>query len=136
MTVPDPVRPVRVGHADGVPRSYPAAVVHAGVVYPCGQVPVDVDGATPQAMTEQVRVVLDNLDRTLRGAGSDLSLLLQLTVHLLHVAEFEEYDAAYRQFFGDRPLPPRTTVFVPAFRGAKRIEMTAIAAVGGPSSSH
>lgn len=121
---------VRVGHADGVERSYPAAVVHGGVVYPCGQVPVDAHGTTPGSMVDQVRVVLGNLESTLRAAGSDISLLLQLTVHLLDVAEFEEYDAAYREFFGDRPLPPRTTVFVPAFRGAKRVEMTAIAALG------
>lgn len=126
----DPASPVRVGHADGVERSYPAAVVHGGVVYPCGQVPVDPDGVTPETMTGQVRVVLANLESSLRAAGSDLALLLQLTVHLLRVEEFEEYDAAYRAFFGDRPLPPRTTVFVPAFRGAKRVEMTATAALG------
>lgn len=125
-----PPAPVRIGHADGVERSYPAAVVHAGVVHPCGQVPVDADGVTPEAMADQVRVVLGNLESTLRAAGSGLSLLLQLTVHLLHVEEFEEYDAAYRSYFGDRPLPPRTTVFVPAFRGTKRIEMTAVAALG------
>lgn len=43
--------------------------------------------------------------------------------------EFEEYDAAHRAFFGSRPPPPRTTVFVPVFRGAKRVEMTAVAAL-------
>lgn len=126
--------PQRVAHADGVARSYPAAVVHGGVVYPCGQVPVDADGVTPESMADQVRVVLGNLESSLHVAGSDLTLLLQLTVHLLRVEEFEEYDVAYRAFFGDRPLPPRTTVFVPAFRGAKRVEMTATAALGSFST--
>lgn len=119
----------RLEHADGGVRSYPAAVVHGGVVYPCGQVPVDAHGRTPDDMAAQVRLVLANLATTLQRAGSDLDHLLQLTVHLADPADFDEYDRAYRDVFGDRPTPPRTTVFVSGFRGAKRIELTATAAV-------
>lgn len=125
-----PASPVsRLEHRDQVERAYPAAVIHAGVVYPCGQVPVDTDGVTPSTLADQVRLVLDNLDTTLRRAGSDLSLILSLTVYLDDPAGFAEYDAAYREVFADRPRPPRTTVFVATFRGAKRIELTATAAV-------
>lgn len=124
---------VRLAHADGRPRSYPAAVVHAGVVYPCGQVPVDADGHTPAGIADQVRLVLANLADTLRQAGSDLGALLQLTVYLVDPDDFDEYDRAYRQVFADIPMPPRTTVFVAAFRGAKRIELTACAAALRPA---
>jgi len=119
----------RLDHLDGVTRSYPAATVHNGIVYPCGQVPVDADGATPTRLADQVQLVLSNLDATLRRAGSDLSSILQITVYLGDPTGFAEYDAAYRAAFGDRPLPPRTTLFVAGFRGAKRIELTAVAAV-------
>lgn len=118
-------------HADGRPRSYPAAVVYGGVVHPCGQVRVDADGHTPADIADQVRLVLANLADTLRRAGSGLDALLQVTVYLLDLADFDEYDRAYRETFGDRPLPPRTTVFVAAFRGAKRIDLSATAAVCG-----
>lgn len=125
-----PANPIRrLEHRDAVERAYPAAVVHAGVVYPCGQVPVDADGVTPSTLADQVRLVLENLQVTLRRAGSDLSLILSLTVYLDDPAGFAEYDAAYRAVFADRPRPPRTTIFVAQFRGAKRIELTAIATV-------
>lgn len=122
----------RLEHLDGTERAYPAAVVHAGVVYPCGQVPVDADGVTPPALADQVALVLHNLEVTLHRVGSDLSSTLSMTVYLDDPANFAEYDAAYRAAFGDRPRPPRTTVFVAAFRGSKRIELTAIAAVSDP----
>ena len=119
---------VRLPHADGRPRSYPAAAVHGGVVHPCGQVPVDADGHTPPDLAGQVRLVLANLAETLRRAGSDLDALLSLTVYLADPADFDEYDRVYREVFAGRPAPPRTTVFVAGFRGAKRIELTATAA--------
>lgn len=129
MTATSAAPVVRLAHADGRPRSYPAAVVHGGVVYPCGQVPVDAEGNTPAGVAAQVRLVMANLADTLRRAGSDLSALLQVTVYLVDPDDFDEYDRAYRAAFADLPMPPRTTVFVAAFRGAKRIELTACAAV-------
>jgi 2-iminobutanoate/2-iminopropanoate deaminase len=119
----------RLEHPDGVARSYPAATVHNGVVYPCGQVPVDAGGATPPGLADQVRLVLSNLDATLRRAGADLSSILQITVYLDDPDGFPEYDAAYRAAFRAAPLPPRTTLFVAGFRGSKHIELTAVAAV-------
>jgi 2-iminobutanoate/2-iminopropanoate deaminase len=41
--------------------------------------------------------------------------------------EFEAYDLAWRERFAGMPRPPRTSIFVADFRGAKRIEISAIA---------
>ena len=70
------------------------------------------------------------LEASLVRAGSSLSRILQITVYLAKMQEFEEYDAAWRERFSGHPLPPRTTLFVAGFRGDKRIELTAIAAEG------
>ncbi|GAA1789285.1 RidA family protein [Planosporangium flavigriseum] len=118
-----------IPHADGQDRPYQAATVHGGVVYPCGQVPVRTDGVVPADFAEQVTVCLDNLERVLHAAGSDLDHLLQLTVYLADLADFDAYNAAYLARLRGRPLPPRTTVQVAGFRGGKRIEISAIAAV-------
>ncbi len=123
----------RLEHLDGVARSYPAATIHHGVVHPCGQVPVDADGATPPGLADQVRLVLANLETTLLRAGANLGSILQITVYLDDQAGFADYDAAYRGAFGDHPLPPRTTLFVTGFRGTKHIELTAVAAVVDPT---
>lgn len=120
---------IRMQHAAGGSRPYIAATVHNGVVYPCGQVPVDSHGATPEELAEQVRLCIDNLERVLVSAGSSLDGLLQLTVYLADIADLDEYNKAYIERMTGRTLPPRTTVQAAAFRGTKRIEITATAAI-------
>ncbi|MFE2376839.1 RidA family protein [Streptomyces sp. NPDC059398] len=118
-----------VPHPDGRPRPYSAAAVHNGTVWACGQVPVTADGGTPHDIGAQVRLALDNLETVLTAAGAGLGTLLKLTVYLADLAEFDPYNAAYLERLADVPLPPRTTVQVAAFRGAKRIEIDAVAAL-------
>jgi 2-iminobutanoate/2-iminopropanoate deaminase len=120
----------RRDHTDGVPRSYTASASHDGVVWACGQVPRRADGSIPDSIEDQVEVALDNLEAVLTDAGSSLALLLKVTVFLRDLEEFGAYDAAYCTRLAGVPLPPRTTVQVAGFRGDKRIEIDAIAAVG------
>jgi 2-iminobutanoate/2-iminopropanoate deaminase len=118
-----------VGQPNGKQTPYSAATVHNDVVYACGQVPVATDGTIADDIGAQVRQCFDNLERVLTSAGSDLGHLLQVTVYLADLGEFDAYNGAYLACLSGRPLPPRTTVQVAAFRGTKRIELTATAAV-------
>ncbi len=118
---------VRREHPDGRPRPYAASVTKNGVVYACGQVPVAADGSVPAAIGDQVRLVLDNLERVLEPTGASLSTLLKLTVYLADLDEFDDYNEAYLRRLSGLPLPPRTTVQVARFRGEKRIELEALA---------
>ncbi|UIK89459.1 RidA family protein [Arthrobacter polaris] len=116
-------------HEDGKPRPYTATATFGGVVWACGQVPTMEDGSTPQALGDQVDVVFDNLEKVLADAGADLSTILKITVFLANLDEFDEFNAAYLNRLREVTLPPRTTVEVARFRGAKRIEMDVVAAV-------
>ncbi|MET3173991.1 UNVERIFIED_ORG: 2-iminobutanoate/2-iminopropanoate deaminase [Arthrobacter sp. UYCu721] len=116
-------------HEDGKPRPYTASATFGGVVWACGQVPTRADGSTPESLRDQVNVVFDNLEKVLADAGADLSSILKITVFLANLDEFDEYNGAYLARFGDLTLPPRTTVEVARFRGEKRIEMDAVAAI-------
>ncbi len=116
-------------HRDGRPRPYAEAAVHRGLVFPCGQVPVEDDGSTPPGIAAQTVTVINNLERVLLAAGSSLDQLLQVTVFLADLSEFDAYNTAYVARLGNRTLPPRTSVQVAGFRGAKRLEITAIAAI-------
>lgn len=118
-------------HQDEKVRPYSATAVFGGVVYACGQVPTSADGSTPAAMTGQVVAVFDNLEGILAQAGASLASLLKLTVFVADFDEFDEFNAAYLSCLEGCPLPPRTTVQVARFRGDKRIEVDAIAAVIG-----
>ena len=127
---------IRMEHVGGAPRPYIAATIHNGVVYPCGQVPVDASGETPTELRDQVRLCIDNLERVLVSAGSSLDGLLQLTVYLADISDLDEYNQAYLARMAGRALPPRTTVQAAAFRGSKRIELTATAAQTNTEGDH
>ncbi len=118
----------RIAHADQASKSYYRAVIAGDLVFPCGQIPTDANGQTPQSMREQTLVALSNLEAELLVCGSSLSSIVQITVYLSSQDDFAEYDATWRERFSGHPLPPRTTVFIAGFRGTKRIEITAIAA--------
>lgn len=119
----------RLAHADGKPRPYTATAEFAGVVWACGQIPADEHGMVPESIADQVTVALDNLEQVLIAAGASLSSLLKLTIFLADLDEFDEYNEAYQRRLAGHPLPPRTTVQVARFRGAKRIEIDAVAAL-------
>lgn len=117
-----------VPFADGRQRPYAATAACGGIVFACGQVPSRPDGSVPADIADQVHQALDNLEEALKRASSDLSRLLRLTVYLADLDEFDEYNAAYLTRLAGHPLPPRTTIEVARFLGAKRVEIDAVAA--------
>lgn len=119
----------RTQFTDGNPRPYSASAATGGIIYLCGQIPARPDGTTPPDIAGQVTQAFDNLEAALHEAGSTLSHLLKLTVFLADLDEFDDYNAAYLTRLSGHPLPPRTTVQVARFRGEKRIEIDAVAAV-------
>lgn len=121
--------PTLVPHPDGQVRPYAAAAVHHSTIWACGQVPLAGDGTTPKDIGDQVRLTLDNLEIVLTAAGGALETLLKVTVYLADLAEFDRYNTAYLERLANVPLPPRTTVQAGGFRGDKRIEIDAVAAV-------
>lgn len=116
-------------HADNKRKSYSAATIWENLVFPCGQIPSNSEGCIPEDIYSQTQLCLANLSQTLTRAGSSISDLLQVTVYLSVIEEFEEYDRSWNEFFEGTEVPPRTTLFVSGFRGQKRIELNCIAAL-------
>ena len=76
-------------------------VKHAGTVYLCGQVG---DGAT---VTEQTRDCLSRVDRLLNEAGSSREHMLQATIWLADMADFEEMNAVWDAWVPTGHAPAR-----------------------------
>lgn len=67
------------------------------------------DNAIAADVAEQTRQVLRNIRAVLAEHGASLDDVLKTTVHLADLADFAEFNAAYREFFTE-PYPVRTTV--------------------------
>lgn len=78
---------------------------HAGVT-------IDEDGTVYKDIAEQTRAVLENLEVILKAAGCDLSHVVDITVFLVNMADYQGMNAVYNTFFDAQTGPTRTTVAV------------------------
>ena len=98
---------------DGVARPdfpYSPVVVSGDLVYTAGQVANDASGAVVSDDVEaQTRQALDNVRACLAAAGCGLEDVIKVNAFLTDLANFELYNAVYREYFSE-PFPARTTV--------------------------
>lgn len=107
---------------------YSQAVVHNGLVFVAGQLPIRANGEKCLgSIEEQTELVLANLQAILEASGSSLSRVLKVTVYISDIELWGRVNAVYTQVFGAHK-PARAVVPVPALHYGFSIELEAIAA--------
>lgn len=101
-------------HTDSAPKAigpYSQAIIGGGLLFCSGQIPLD--PATMEvvqgSVADQTRRVLLNLKAVLEAAGTSLDKVVKTTVFLRDMNDFAEMNAAYAEFFTEKP-PARATV--------------------------
>ena len=118
--------------APGARGHYSQAIVHAGLVYVAGQLPI-VPGEPDRRLEgfeAQAGQVIDNVIAILEAAGSGPESVLKATVYIADVAHWPVFDAIYARRFGDH-RPARSVVPVAQLHYGYLVEMEAIAALRG-----
>jgi 2-iminobutanoate/2-iminopropanoate deaminase len=126
---------IQTVHTDDAPAAigpYSQAVVHAGVVYTAGQIPLDprtgeMVGGDVQAQT---RRVFDNLRAVLEAAGASLASVLKTTVFLRDMNDFAAMNEVYAEAFGEH-RPARSAVQAARLPRDASVEIEAVAVVHG-----
>jgi 2-iminobutanoate/2-iminopropanoate deaminase len=109
---------------------YSQAVVHNGLVFLSGQIPLDpstgqlVDGDI-SAQTERV---LENIQAVLKASGSSLDQVLKTTVFLKDMSDFPKMNEIYARYFPSA-APARSTVEAARLPRDVQVEIDCIAAV-------
>ena len=124
---------IATGRAPAARGYYSQAVVHGGLVYVAGQLPVV--PADPQARLEgfdlQAEQVLDNVEAILEASGSSLAHVLKATVYIADIAHWPRFNELYARRMGIH-RPARTVVPVAALHYGYLVEMDVIAALARP----
>jgi 2-iminobutanoate/2-iminopropanoate deaminase len=109
---------------------YSQAVVHDGLVFVAGQLPIDpADRSRPVGpIAEQTEQVLRNIAAILEAAGSGLDRVLQMTIFVSDMDLWDEVNAVYARFMGEN-RPARAIVPVKELHYGYQIEVQVIAAV-------
>jgi 2-iminobutanoate/2-iminopropanoate deaminase len=123
QSISTPDAPAARGH-------YSQAVVHGGMVYVAGQLPI-VPGAPDTrlpAFDDQARRVIDNVVAILEAAGSGAERIVKATVYIADVAHWPAFNAIYAEKLGAHK-PARTVVPVAGLHYGYLVEMDVIAAL-------
>ena len=107
---------------------YSAAVVHNGLVYVSGQLPIDPRKGIPVegGIKEQTRAVFRNLTEILAKAGSSKERILRTTAYIPDVSMWSEVNEVYIEYFSNYK-PARTVVPTSELHYGCLIEIDAIA---------
>ena len=124
---------MRIIETPNAPRPaghYAQAIVHDGLVFVAGQLPLDPQTTEKRVGTfeEQTEQALKNIAEILKAAGSDLSHVLKTTVYISDIGLWSRVNTVYAKAFGEH-RPARTVVPVKELHFGYQIEIEAIAAV-------
>ena len=123
------MQPIATTDAPPPAGHYSQAIVHNGLVYVAGQLPVDpqtgqVVAGSPAVQTEQT---LRNVEAILRAAGSGLDQVLSATVYVTSRDYWGDVNATFARLFGEH-RPARAIVPVADLKAGCVIEIQVIAA--------
>ena len=107
--------------------TYSQAVIHQGLVFISGQIPLDpvsmevVEGG----IEAQIHRVFENLSAVCKAAGGSLDEIVKLGVFLTDMGDFQQVNTIMGQYF-TAPYPARAAVEVSALPKGVSVEMDAI----------
>ena len=110
--------------------TYSQAVVHGGVLYTSGQIPIDpkTGDMLPADFTQQAHQVFKNLAAVAEAAGCGLQDAIKLNVYLQDLEDFAKLNAVMSDYLSE-PFPARAAIEVARLPKDSLIEIDAIIAV-------
>ncbi len=114
--------PIPAGH-------YSQAVVYNGLVFVAGQLAIDPQTGERKlaSIEEQTERVLKNVSEILKAAGSDMNLVLKMTVFVADIDLWERVNEVYSRVMGEH-RPARAVIPTKELHHGFLIEIDAIAA--------
>lgn len=119
---------VSTSNAPAAIGPYSQAIVHNGLVYCSGQIPlnpISMEIVGEDAAT-QAQQVMRNLKEVLKEAGTDFSKVIKCSIFLDDMADFGEVNKIYGSYFTSNP-PARETVAVQTLPKSVLVEISCIA---------
>jgi 2-iminobutanoate/2-iminopropanoate deaminase len=136
------MRSIETAHAPRPAGHYAQGIVHGGLVYVAGQLPLnpvtlkpldasELDDRSPEALADaQTERTLRNVEAVLAAAGTDLSRVLSATVYVTGRYLWTPVNEAFARVFGSHK-PARAIVPVPELKPGCLVEIQVVAALPG-----
>jgi 2-iminobutanoate/2-iminopropanoate deaminase len=109
---------------------YSQAVIHNGLLYLSGQIPVDtVTGLMVRGtLEEETEIVLNNIKNIAEEAGAGMEDVLKVSCYLADIEDYAMFNNVYQKYFIENP-PARTVIQAGKLPMDVQIEIDAIVAL-------
>lgn len=115
---------------NGLSHPLTPAIRAGDFIFVSGQLGMDDQGVVvAEDVAAQARHAIERIRALLAQGGAELSAVVKVSVWLTDKADFPAFNAAYREFFPERP-PTRATVISDLLIPGAKVEIDAIAYVG------
>jgi 2-iminobutanoate/2-iminopropanoate deaminase len=123
---------IQTGHAPAAIGPYSQAIEAGGMIFCSGQLGLDPGTSRLVAggIEAETRRALENLTEVLRAAGLNLNDVVETTIFVADLRDFDVVNRIYGEHFKE-PYPARSTVQAGALALGARVEIGAIAARSG-----
>jgi 2-iminobutanoate/2-iminopropanoate deaminase len=123
QSIETPTAPRPAGH-------YSQAIVHNGLVFVAGQLPIvpGQQGHTPGTVAQQTEQTLRNVAAILAAAGSGLERVVSMTIYVANIEHWGEVNTVYTRVMGAHK-PARAVVPVKDLHYGYALEIQCIAAI-------
>lgn len=123
----------KIFYTDRAPKPkgpYSQAVIHDGLLYLSGQIPVDPDTGqlVRGTVEEETGAVLNNIRIIAEEAGAELGDVIKVTCYLADMDDFARFNDVYKKYFPENP-PARTTIQAGRLPLDVQVELDAIIAL-------
>ena len=109
---------------------YSQGMIHGGMVFVSGQLPIDPTSGKPRvgSIEEQTHLAIGNLASVLAAAGSGLSRVIKTTVYVSNIELWGRVNMVYAECFGEH-RPARAVVPSRDLHFGCQVEIEAVAAI-------
>ena len=117
-------------YPSGKPKGYYApAIIHNGIIYVSGQLPLDANGeAQLGSIEDQTILCMKNIETILKACGSDLDHILKVSVFMADIGNWAKFNETFARIMGSH-RPARIVVPCNLLNRGCGIEIDCIAAI-------
>src|SRR6266446_2697878 len=102
-------------------------VLAANTLYLAGRIGLDKSGKPPAEITDEVKILLDQIKAVLEQAGMTMDDLVYVQIACTDLSLFDKFNGVYRTYFTTKDLPAREFIGVASLLRGGHFELQAIA---------
>jgi enamine deaminase RidA (YjgF/YER057c/UK114 family) len=102
-------------------------ILAGNTLYLAGRIGLDKSGKPPAEVTEEIKIMLDQIKAVLEQAGMTMDDLVYVQIACTDLSLFDKFNGIYRTYFTTKDLPAREFIGAAALLRGGHFELQAIA---------